>query len=213
MDFLLVCGLAALLFLGGFSAKKEGVSTEQVLRVQTSLCFVWLAVGMFFALLAPDYQFLIGTHGDWFFFQQVFSVLSFVSGAMLAVRWYRKTAQGAVQKAALAVCVGSFAALLLFFHMFLLFFHTQSRYSFFSSHGSHAIVVEEDSFLLAGWVSVYQRVNPFFVRLAGKENTDDGYRPIQAGDYAVTWSGQQAVIQFGDGAGKQKEICLSFAER
>ena len=102
--------------------------------------------------------------------------------------------------------------MLLLSNVFCLFWDNgDCNHSFTSPDGAHTIVVHERSVLLAGSVSVYERVHPLVVHPRASETTDDGYKPIEAGDYAVTWHAGSVTVSFGDGAGGQKRCTLSFA--
>ncbi|MCQ1953665.1 hypothetical protein [Arthrobacter sp. zg-Y238] len=48
--------------------------------------------------------------------------------------------------------------------------------------------VRESAFLMSGSGKVYAVGSHGIGRLAGEWNTDDGYRPIEAGDYTLVWS-------------------------
>lgn len=62
-------------------------------------------------------------------------------------------------------------------------------YEFVSPDKQHTVVAEEWSYLQGGGVNFHERVNPLFVIRKESFSTDDGYRAIDSGDYAVEWSG------------------------
>ena len=76
-------------------------------------------------------------------------------------------------------------------------FDVSARYSVLdpsSDEGCRA-VVREDSFLLGGNGNVYvARPFGFIATQAGSWRTDDGYRPVAAGAYAVKWKGNSGLL-------------------
>ena len=207
-------GILADQAVSGRQADETAVKRSKLLLCAAfSLCFLWpvLHIGMY--LIAPGHAFLLGTWGTGPVFQCLFNDLAFISGTLLAVLHYRLGSEHKPSdRVFLGLTVFGLAVLLLLSNLFCLFWDNgDCNHSFTSPDGAHTIVVHERSVLLAGSVSVYERVHPLVVRLWASEITDDGYKPIEAGDYAVTWHTDSVTVSFGDGAGEQKSCTLSFA--
>jgi hypothetical protein len=79
-------------------------------------------------------------------------------------------------------------------------------YEFTSPDGQHSVVAEERTYLLAGSVELYERVNPLFMERKEYYSTDDGYRPISNGDYSVAWQDNVMTITMQDGNGNYETI-------
>lgn len=79
-------------------------------------------------------------------------------------------------------------------------------YEFTSPDGQHSVVAEEWSYLLAGSVELYEKVNPFFIEKKEYFSTDDGYRAISNGDYSVEWQDNVMSITMQDGNRNYKTI-------
>lgn len=86
---------------------------------------------------------------------------------------------------ALSWVFGVLAALNIIILGFLCLADGPAYYTVASPDSRHELVVEEDSFLLAGGGCIYQKVNFLFMKQIGGYSTDDGYRP--GGNYAITW--------------------------
>lgn len=213
--FIALCaGILADLAASGRQANETSVKKGKLLLCAAfSLCFIWpvLNIGMY--LIAPGCEFLLGTWGTGPVFQCLFNDLALISGTLLAVLHYRLSSGHKLSdRFFLGLTVLGLAVLLLLSNVFCLFWDNgDCNHSFTSPDGAHTIVVHERSVLLAGSVSVYERVHPLVVHLRASETTDDGYKPIEAGDYAVTWHADSVTVSFGDGAGGQKRCTLSFA--
>ncbi|ADU25766.1 hypothetical protein [Ethanoligenens harbinense] len=78
----------------------------------------------------------------------------------------------------------------------------EKYYEFQSPDHKRTIVVEECSWLLAGGSNVYQKTSPFTItKLKSDISTDDGYRPFENKDFAITWSARTVTIAYGFGNG------------
>ena len=51
----------------------------------------------------------------------------------------------------------------------------------------------ENVSLISGQVVLYERVNPFLIYPKERIITDDGHRPICAGEYSLAWD-QQIIV-------------------
>lgn len=79
-------------------------------------------------------------------------------------------------------------------------------YTFTSPDGAHAVVAEEWSYLLAGGVDFYERINPMLVICKENFSTDDGYRAISSGDYSVEWKENVMSITLQNGNNIYKTV-------
>lgn len=94
-----------------------------------------------------------------------------------------------------------------FLYSSLIFFasHVISTYHTFTSPDKkHTLVVEENSFLLSGSVSFYERVNPFFIEdLDADVGLDDGFTPITSEKYWIKWDGNRVHFAVFDARGSR----------
>lgn len=82
-----------------------------------------------------------------------------------------------------------------------------------SEDSKHTIIVEEQSFLLAGYGNFYEKKNFLFVKKIGSYLTDDGYRPFSDNRYSVEWLEDGAKITYGFGSGGvEKEERLYYTK-
>lgn len=79
--------------------------------------------------------------------------------------------------------------------------HDNKYFTLVSEDSKHKIIVEEQSFLLAGYGNFYEKKHLFFVRKIGSYITDDGYRPFSDNRYSVEWLDDGAIIKYGFGSG------------
>lgn len=77
------------------------------------------------------------------------------------------------------------------------------------SDGQHTIVIEEKSFLLGGWATVYQVQKDQTATVIGSFSTDDGFR--NKGAYEVNWFVDRAEITYLFGPGGTKVETVQFA--
>lgn len=109
----------------------------------------------------------------------------------------------------LTTIVGILALLLI--SSFGLIDRIDSKYFYFNSpDNSNTLIVEENTWLLAGWSDFYIKDNMFFVRkINAKILTDNGYRPFTNKDYILTWINNNTVeltYGFGGNGTVEKEI-------
>ena len=106
------------------------------------------------------------------------------------------------------------AFLLLCGNFLCIFFDGFEEYhSFTSPDGIHTIVIMENVSLISGQVTLYERVNPFLIYPKERIVTDDGHRPICAGEYSLVWDGDTVILSVSDGAGGNEAISVTLDER
>lgn len=77
-----------------------------------------------------------------------------------------------------------------------------SYHTFISPDKKYTLVVEEDSFLFLGDVSLYERKNLLFIEdLGAGTSLDDGFSPISAGKYWIKWDENRVNFAVFDGFG------------
>ncbi|WP_323095425.1 hypothetical protein [Intrasporangium sp. YIM S08009] len=65
-----------------------------------------------------------------------------------------------------------------------------------ASAGGCRVVVEERSFLMSGGGTVFVLpAGDLVARRVGRYTTDDGYLPVEAGSYSLTWSGESGYLE------------------
>ena len=65
-----------------------------------------------------------------------------------------------------------------------------------ASAGGCRVVVEEHSFLMSGSGTVFVLpADDLVARRVSRYTTDDGYRPVEAGSYSLTWSGERGYLE------------------
>lgn len=145
----------------------------------------------------------------------ILAMVAILSLAVLAVRLLRVAKKRAHSHKALftaGIVVVVCLTLIGVPYAWLAGFITEPRYFTFSSpDGAHTIVVEEESFLLAGFGSVYKKENALFMSKKAGYSTDDGYRPFSANDYRLTWGQANASLTYGFGAmGLDRSVEIPF---
>lgn len=75
------------------------------------------------------------------------------------------------------------------------------------------VVIAGNVSLISGQVVLYERVNPFLIYPKERIITDDGHRPICAGEYSLVWDEDTVVLSVSDGAGGNKTISVALDER
>lgn len=88
-----------------------------------------------------------------------------------------------------------------------------SYFKFKSPNKDHTLVVEEQSFLLAGYSKFYERKYLIFIKKLDQSiSTDDGYKPFSSNDYKLEWIGNNSVkITYGFGSmGIKKNETIKF---
>jgi len=157
------------------------------------------------------YQVLIGTCGTEFLIQTILNCAAALCGAALAFLHYRETRRTLINKAALFLAAAGIVSSLSFVNFFCMFLDSGQEYhSFRSPDGTHDIVIMENISIIAGRVTIFERVNPFLITQKGELITDDGYRPVCAGEYSLIWHGDTATLTVADGAGGQKTLSVTL---
>lgn len=97
--------------------------------------------------------------------------------------------------------------------IYLIFYSEIKYFNFKSSDGNRTLVVEEDSFLLAGRSRFYEKSFGIFIKSLDKEiSTDDGFRPFSTNSYQLIWQDKDTVrieYDFGN-AGIWKTETINF---
>jgi hypothetical protein len=95
--------------------------------------------------------------------------------------------------------------LVLYIQLFVVI-HDNKYFKLVSDDSKHTVIVEEQSFLLAGYGNFYERKNFLFVKKIGSYLTDDGYRPFSDNRYSVEWLEDGAKITYGFGSGGVEKL-------
>lgn len=84
-------------------------------------------------------------------------------------------------------------------------------FTFYSDNKEHQIVVNEQSFLLAGYGTVYEVIIPGIMYPVGEYMSDDGYRPFSDKAYSFVWNTDDFVLRyyFGNGASTENDGYMS----
>ncbi len=88
----------------------------------------------------------------------------------------------------------------------------EEYHSFTSPDNTHTIVIMENISLISGQVILYERVNPLLIYPKERIITDDGHRPICAGEYSLVWDGDTVTLSVSDGAGENETISVALGE-
>ena len=161
-----------------------------------------------------DYNLLIGTTGTAFFIQSILNCAAAAWGIVLAVQHYRETEKTLINKVVLTVIAVDIALLLLGWNFLCIFFDRSEEYhSFISPGGAHTVVLMENANGISGQVVLYERVNPFLISPKERIITDDGYRPVCAGEYSLVWDGDTVTLSVSDGAGGNGTISVTLGQR
>lgn len=176
---------------------------------------LWLAFPcLVFIIWMADYNLLIGTTGTAFRIQGILNCIAAVCGITLAFLHYRETEKALKNKVILTVIAVGVALLLLCWNFLCVLFDGVEEYhSFTSPDGIHTIVIMEKVNLIAGQVTLYERVNPFLIYPKERIITDDGYRPVCAGKYLLVWQGDTVTLSVSNGAGWNETISVTLDER
>lgn len=174
----------------------------------------WLAFPcMVFFIWLENYNLLIGTRGTAFLIQSILNGIAAVCGITLAVLQYLRGARARKNKAVLALVTAAVVVLLLCGNFSCRCLNgTEEYHSFTSPDGSHTIVMAENVSLVSGQVVLYERVNPFLIAPREQRTTDDGCRPICAGEYSLIWDGDTVTVLVSDGAGGTETISAALGE-
>lgn len=196
-------------------AEEEGKKMKKYFYYCFYFCFLLWAAFPFavFAIWAADCELLIGTRGTGFFIQRILNWAAACSGTALALLHYRKTPKAFQNKAALFLTASGMAALLLCGNFLcILLDGTEDFHSFSSPDGAHRIVVMERVSLISGRVTLYERTGPFLISKRDSVPTDDGYRPVCGGKYALDWQGDTVTLTVADGMGGEEKITAVLKE-
>lgn len=180
--------------------------------------YLYLALWLVFpcivvAIWMTDYNLLIGTTGTAFLIQNILNYVAAACGIALAFQHYRETDKALKNKVILTVIAGSVALVLLCWNFLCVFLDGAEEYhSFTSPDGTHTIVIMENVSLISGQVVLYERVNPFLIYPKERIITDDGYRPICAGEYLLVWDGDTVTLSVSDGAGGNETASVTLDE-
>ena len=161
-----------------------------------------------------DYDLLIGTTGTAFRIQGILNCIAAVCGITLAVLHYRETEKALKNKVILAMIAGGAALVLLCWNFLCVLLNGAEEYhNFTSPDNTHTIVIMENVSMISGQVVLYERVNPFLIYPKERIITDDGHRPICAGEYSLVWDGDTVILSVSDGAGGNETISVALDER
>ena len=176
---------------------------------------LWLAFPCIVIIIwMMDYNLLIGTTGTAFRIQGILNCIAAACGITLAVLHYRETEKALKNKIILAVIAAGTVFLLLCGNFLCIFFDRGEEYhSFTSLDGIHTIVIMENVSLISGKVTLYERVNPFLIYPKERIITDDGYRPVCAGEYSLVWQGDTVTLSVANGAGGNETISVTLDKR
>ena len=176
---------------------------------------LWLAFPCIVIIIwMMDYNLLIGTTGTAFLIQGILNCIAVVCGVTLAFLHYRETEKALKNKIILAIIATGMGFLLLCGNFLCILFDKGEEYhSFTSPDGTHTIIIAEQISLISGQVTLYDRVNPFLIYPKERIITDDGHRPICAGEYSLVWDGDIVILSVSDGAGGNETISVALDER
>ncbi len=176
---------------------------------------LWLAFPCIVIIIwMMDYNLLIGTTGTAFRIQGILNCIAAVCGITLVFLHYRETEKALKNKITLAVIAGGVALVLLCWNFLCVLLNGAEEYhSFTSPDNTHTIVIMENVSLISGQVVLFERVNPFLIYPKERIITDDGHRPICAGEYSLVWDGDIVILSVSDGAGGNETISVALDER
>ena len=161
-----------------------------------------------------DYDLLIGTTGTAFRIQGILNCIAAVCGITLAFLHYRETEKALKNKVILGMIAGGAALVLLCWNFLCVLLNGAEEYhSFTSPDNTHTIVIMENVSLISGQVVLFERVNPFLIYPKERIITDDGHRPICAGEYSLVWDGDTVILSVSNGAGENETISVALDER
>jgi len=67
-----------------------------------------------------------------------------------------------------------------------------------SPDGRHTLIIQNDSFLLLGQHTVYEKVGAVVYEERGEITTDNGYDPFSLNSYALKWDADAVTITYFD---------------
>ena len=175
---------------------------------------LWLAFPCLVVIIwMADYNLLIGITGTAFLIQSILNCVAAACGIVLAFQHYRETEKALKNKVILTVTAAGVALVLLCWNFLCVLLDGAEEYhSFTSPDNTHTIVIMENVSLISGQVVLYERVNPFLIYPKDRIITDDGYRPVCAGEYSLVWDGDTVTLSVSDGAGGNETISVALDE-
>lgn len=164
-----------------------------------------------FIIWGADYELLIGTYGTAFFIQSILNCAAAFCGIMLAFLHYYETKKALKHKIILLLTTVGMVLLMLCGNFLCRFLDGGQEYhSFNSPDGAHTIVIMENVSFISGQVVLYERINSFLIYPKERIITDDGYRPICAGEYSLVWQENTVTLSVSNGAGQEKTISVTL---
>jgi len=108
--------------------------------------------------------------------------------------------------------ISSVALLGVSFFYLLFVAGSETYYTFYSPDKKYSIIAEEWSWLLAGRVTLYERINPFLVEKKADLITDDGFRAIAAEAYEIRWDDNVVTftVETMDGYGSRETAVVEM---
>lgn len=88
----------------------------------------------------------------------------------------------------------------------------EEYHSFTSLDNTHTIVIMENVSLISGQVVLYDRINLFLIYPKDRISTDNGYRPVCAGEYSLVWDGDTVTLSVSDEVGENETISVALDE-
>lgn len=183
-------------------------------RCLYGLLVLWLAFPCAVLIIWwMDCDLLLGTRGTPFYIQALLNSAAALCGLTLAALRYRGT-ERAVRDRAVLLLTALGIALLLFCGNTLcrIFDSVEEYHSFSSPDGTHTVVIMENVSLISGQVTLFERRGPLLYPRA-RIKTDDGFRPVCAGTYSLTWQDGGVVLTVFNGAGWQETVSVSLDGR
>ena len=175
---------------------------------------LWLAFPCLVVIIwMADYNLLIGITGTAFLIQSILNCVAEACGIVLAFQHYRETEKALKNKVILTVTAAGVALVLLCWNFLCVLLDEAEEYhSFTSPDNTHTIVIMENVSLISGQVVLYERVNPFLIYPKDRIITDDGYRPVCAGEYSLVWDGNTVTLLVSDGIREDETISVALDE-
>lgn len=162
---------------------------KKPVKVISAMIFLLCPVlaALFLIPVVTGKKILIGHVSGSQFIYGIIAIILFLAVLFAIVRYrYVKCVKNLIIM--ISVSVISVAALLITSFFYLLFMaDSATYYTFYSPDGNYCVVAEEWSWLLAGHITLYERINPFLVEKKAVLTTDDGFRAIAADAYEIQW--------------------------
>ncbi len=176
---------------------------------------LWLSFPCIVVLIwMMDCHLLIGTTGTVFSIQCGLNCIAGICGVILAFLKYRETEKAPKNKVVFVATAIGMVFLLSCWNILCIFLNgTEEYHSFTSPDGAHTLIIAERISLISGQVTLYERINPFLIYPRDRIITDDGYRPICAGQYSLIWQGDTVILSFTNGAGSKETISITLDKR